>query len=299
MEYLMPKQPLAEVFGFPITNASAEAERYQKNRLCPYNKVPNCTKDKAENPLGVCSLFEGDEPTIICPVRFRQDWLITIDAAKFLFPPDTKWTSLTEVRLNDKHGKSAGNIDVVLVSYDDAGHITDFGSVEVQGVYISGNLTKPFKHSTQDPDHRREMDWIGQRNYPRPDYLSSSRKRLAPQMIYKGGILKAWGKKQVVVVHKNFYATLPELHCVEPGSQAGADLAWQLYHLQHDPAQDRYNLALDRILYTMFEPALEQITRTEAGSIETFVSKLQEKLDAKMENGHPPDAPSLADILDR
>ena len=296
----MPKQPLAEVFGFPITNASPDAAQYQKNRLCPYNnKVPNCMKDKAEDPLGVCSLFDGhDDPTatIVCPVRFRQDWLITVDAAKFFFPPDAKWTSLTEVRLADKHGKSAGNIDVVLVSYDDAGRITDFGSVEVQGVYISGNITKPFKHFMQDPDNRRDMAWTGP-NYPRANYLSSSRKRLAPQMIYKGGILKAWGKKQAVVVHKHFYATLPNLKPVEAGNEANADIAWQLYHLQRHPTEDRYKLTLDRVVHTMFEPALEQITRTEAGPIETFISKLQDKLDEKLENGNPPDAPTLQDIL--
>ncbi len=296
----MPKQPLAEVFGFPITNGSEDASRYQKNRLCPYNnKVPNCTKDKAEDPLGVCSLFEAEEPTIVCPVRFRQDWLITVDAAKFFFPPETKWTSLTEVRLADKNGKSAGNIDIVLVSYNDAGRITDFGSVEIQGVYISGNITKPFKHFMQDPDNRRNMDWTGQNNYPRADYLSSSRKRLAPQMIYKGGILQAWKKKQSVVVHKNFYATLPNLKAVEAGKESTADIAWQLYHLQHDAQQDRYRLTLDRIVYTMFDSALEQITKTEAGPIESFINKLQEKLDDKLENGHPPDAPTLADMIDR
>ena len=297
----MPKHPLAEVFGFPIDNRTPEAERYQKNRLCPYNnKVPNCTKDKAEDPLGVCSLFEGETATIVCPVRFRQDWIITIDAAKFFFPPGAKWTSLTEVRLADKNGKSAGNIDVVLVSYDDAGRITDFGSVEIQGVYISGNLTKPFKYFMQDTAGRGGvMDWTREKNYPRPDYLSSSRKRLAPQMIYKGGILKAWGKKQVVVVHKNFYGTLPDLPPVETGKEAEADIAWNLYDLKHDPTANKFDLTLDRSIYTMFEAALERITRTEAGPVELFIGKLQEKLDEKLENGYPPDAPTLADIWDR
>jgi hypothetical protein len=296
----MSSQPLAEVFGFPITNASDDASRYQANRLCPYNnKVPNCTKDKAEDPLGVCSLFEDDEPTIICPVRFRQDWLITSDAARFFFPPDAKWTSLTEVRLNDKNGKSAGNIDVVLVSYDESGRITDFGSVEVQGVYISGNLTKPFKHFMQSPAERRNMSWIGQKHYPRPDYLSSSRKRLAPQMIYKGGILKAWAKKQAVAVHRKFYASLPELEPIETGKESEADIAWQIYSLEHRVPEDRYKLKLDRVVYTKFEPALERITRTEAGPLGSFLAKLQEKLDEKREDGNPPDAPTLADILGR
>jgi hypothetical protein len=70
----MPKHPLAEVFGFPTDNFSPEAERYRKHKLCPYNnKVPSCTKDKAENPLGVCSVFEGSDRAITCPIRFRQD----------------------------------------------------------------------------------------------------------------------------------------------------------------------------------------------------------------------------------
>ena len=32
----MLKHPLAEIFGFPPDNLSPEAERYRRNRLCPY-----------------------------------------------------------------------------------------------------------------------------------------------------------------------------------------------------------------------------------------------------------------------
>ncbi len=94
------KQPLAEVFGFPITDQSSVAKRYRKYRLCPFNnKVPNCTKDKAKDPLGVCSIFHEKEIAITCPIRFRQDWLITDHAAEFFFPTGANWSSLTEVRL--------------------------------------------------------------------------------------------------------------------------------------------------------------------------------------------------------
>ncbi len=61
------------------------------------------------------------------------------------------WTSLTEVKLKDKYGKAAGNIDLVLVSYDGHGKVLDFGSVEVQTVYITGNVRKPFAYYMQDP----------------------------------------------------------------------------------------------------------------------------------------------------
>ncbi len=60
-------------------------------------------------------MFEGRNIVITCPVRLRQDWLIAEDAAAFFFPAGSSWTSLTEIRINDKHGRSAGNIDIVLV----------------------------------------------------------------------------------------------------------------------------------------------------------------------------------------
>ncbi len=47
----MPVNLLAEVFGCPVGNRSDKAERHQAQKPCPFNnKVPNCTKDKAENP---------------------------------------------------------------------------------------------------------------------------------------------------------------------------------------------------------------------------------------------------------
>ncbi len=293
----MPSHPLAEVFGFPVDNKSGRAVRYRQNRLCPFNnRVANCTKDKANDPLGVCSIFEADgEPAITCPIRFRQDWIITDDAAAFFSPAQTTWTSLTEVRLNDRQGKSAGNIDLILVSYDAAGQITDFGALEIQGVYISGNIRRPFSYFMQDPATHYEMDWTTERNYPRPDYLSSSRKRLVPQLMYKGGILKTWDKKQAVALHRGFFRTLPELPEVQPDE---ADIAWLIYDLVRDPEQNVFSLALQTTIYTRFESALNQIAVPEPGPMNTFVEMLQEKLDEKLENGTiAPDAPTLADLL--
>ncbi len=289
----MTQHPLAEVFGFPTGNFSAIANRHRSKRLCPYNnKVPNCTKDKAKDPLGVCSVYENDQPVITCPIRFRQDWLIADDAAAFFFPPDASWTSLAEVRLPDKFGRSAGNVDIVLVAYDDNGRVIDFGALEVQAVYISGNIRNAFSYYIQNPKSRHAMTWEGS-YYPRPDYLSSSRKRLAPQLIYKGGILNHWGKKTAVVVDKSFFSNLPHLLEVSPEK---ADIAWLVYDLILDDSQNRYNLTPFRTVYTAFTSALETITTAEAGPVEEFVGHLQQKLDEKLENGYPPDAPTLADI---
>lgn len=288
----MPKHPLAEVFGFPTNNQSPDALRYREKRLCPFNnKVPNCTKDKANDPLGVCSVHEGETVAITCPIRFRQEWLIAEDAAAFFFPPDANWTSLVEVRLKDMHGQSAGNIDVVLVSYDERGRITNFGSCEVQAVYISGNVRAPFEYFMQDQVGRAEMDWTGRPNYPSPDYLSSSRKRLAPQLLFKGEILHVWGKKQAVVIHRGFFNSLPSMEEVDSGE---ADLAWIVYDLVHDSGKNTYKLTKWKTVYTKFQPSMLKLTRPEVGPVEEFVERLQAKLDQKLDS-NPPDSPILTD----
>ncbi len=278
-------QPLAEVFGHLVTDQTDTASRYRSLRLCPFNnKVPNCTKDKAKNPLGVCSIYYDDEPVITCPIRFRQDWIIADHAASFFFEEGAQWTSLTEVRLNDATGKSAGNIDVVLVAYDDSGKVIDFGALEIQAVYISGNVREPFEHYMRDPRSRALMDWSKEPNYPRPDYLSSSRKRLVPQLVYKGGILHSWKKKIAVALNKSFFATLPTLKQVPKGE---ADIAWLIYELKlhaeegHGPG--RYYLTKVDEVFTGFEPALLSITTPLPGRREDFIKLLQEKLDEQLE----------------
>lgn len=276
-------QPLAEVFGHLVDDQSPKAIRYRSHRLCPFNnKVPNCTKDKAKNPLGVCSVFHDGIPAITCPIRFREEWLITDDAASFFFGDGTAWSSLTEVRLNDANEKSAGNIDVVLVAYDDNGKIFDFGALEIQAVYISGNVRDPFEYYMKNPKAHAQMDWSTQPNYPRPDYLSSSRKRLAPQLLFKGGILHSWRKKTAVALNKSFFETLPPLKKV---SKSKADISWLIYDLQlvKEDEQERFTLTKIDEVFTEFEPALVSITTSLPGNIDDFINLLQEKLDEQLE----------------
>ncbi|MCF8382776.1 MAG: hypothetical protein K9G39_04155 [Chlorobium sp.] len=283
--------PLAEVFGFRVDDRSARARRYRSHRLCPFNnKVPNCTKDKAKNPLGVCSILQSGKPVITCPVRFRDEWIITDDAASFFFGEGVSWSSLTEVRLNDANGKSAGNIDVVLVAYDKQGKVTDFGALEIQAVYISGNVREPFEYYMKDPDANALMDWTAQPNYPRPDFLSSSRKRLAPQLLFKGGILHSWCKKMAVAINKSFFDTLPAL---KPVKKQDADIAWFIYDLELviDGENERYQLKKLDVVYTEFQSALLSITTAVPGSVDDFVKLLQERLDDQLET--PPSNKTL------
>ncbi|HHT9135116.1 MAG TPA: NotI family restriction endonuclease, partial [Candidatus Avalokitesvara rifleensis] len=128
------------------------------------------------------------------------------------------------------------------------------------------------------------MDWSKEPNYPRPDYLSSSRKRLAPQLLFKGGILHNWKKKMAVVLNKSFFTTLPSLKQVP---KADADIAWLIYDLElikeSGRGPGRYSLKKVDEIFTEFEPALLSITTPSPGKVEDFIKLLQEKLDEQLE----------------
>ena len=281
---------MAEVFGYAIGDTSKEAERHRRYKLCPYGNISaNCTKDKQKDPLGVCSIFDAGRVIATCPVRFRENWIIATDAADFFFPSNAKWTTLSEIRLKDRDGGSAGNIDVILASYDDAGKILDFGALEVQAVYISGNIRNPFRKYMESPSENANMNWKEEESYPRADFLSSSRKRLAPQLIYKGGILKAWNKKSAVALDKHFYATLPKMATVE---KSKADIAWLVYDFKFNGA--RFEQTLEQTIYTEFHPALNTITQSKPGKLSDFVDSLQTKLDEKLDN--PPTTETLTSL---
>ena len=274
-------QPLAEVFGHLPVDLSPRADRFRNRRLCPFNnKVPNCTKDKAKDPLGVCSINYRWKPVITCPVRFREDWLITEGAADFFFPQNTSWSSLTEVKLRDYYGKSAGNIDVVLVAYDHQGKVCDFGSLEIQAVYISGNVRDPFNCYMSDCKANAKMDWTSESKYPRPDFLSSSRKRLVPQLLFKGEIFHQWKKKMAVALDRSFFETLPELKEV---NRDEAEIAWLVYDLELNSNNTCFALVHKKTVYTKFMDSINAIARPRVGDMSKFMSYLQTKVDKKLE----------------
>ncbi len=99
----MAKNPLAEVFGYPVSNTTPQAENHRRGRLCPYHNSSgiNCTKSSATDPIGVCTILDGSNLVITCPVRFREEFKIVSDAADFFFPKK-KYVALTEARLKDK-----------------------------------------------------------------------------------------------------------------------------------------------------------------------------------------------------
>lgn len=179
--------------------------------------------------------------------------------------------------MKDAGGGSAGNIDIVLCAYDEAGKVYDFGALEVQAVYISGNVRNPFETYMENPQSRCTMDWTQEENYPHPDYLSSLRKRLAPQLIFKDGILNAWNKKSAVALNKGFFETLPKLHEV---SKEQADIAWLIYDLKPPvKASDSPQLFREKTVYTKRPASPGEIEQNPGEPIRQFMRRLEAELD--------------------
>ncbi len=270
------KHPLGEVFGYTTTDQSPKAQRYRLHRHCPFNnKVPNCTNDQSKNPLGVCSILTNNKPVITCPVRFREDWQITDDAASFFFKEGVRWSTVTDVPLNDAYGKSAGNIDVMLVAYDESGKMIDFGALEVHAAFISGNLRDPFEYYMKDPKSHAFMDWTTQPNYPQPDFLSATRRSIVPQLLFKGGILNAWHKKMAVAINKNLFDTLPPFSQVK---KEDADIAWLIYDLEPvtEGENSRYQLTRIGVVYTAYQSTLSSLAKIAPGNVNDFVKLIPE-----------------------
>lgn len=130
------------------------------------------------------------------------------------------------------------------------------------------------------------------RSVPHPDYLSSSRKRLAPQLLFKGGILHNWGRKMAVAVQRSFFATLPHL---ERTSLEDGQLAWLVYDLERNTERNQYDLVLSEVVYTRFNEALAAITVPSAGDEGLFFRELQKRVRARRT---PPDIREVAPPYD-
>ncbi len=99
-------------------------------------------------------------------------------------------------------------------------------------------------------------------------------------------------KKQAVALQTSFYNTLPKLPEFESSE---SDFAFFLYDLIPDKETNKLILKLQRVVYTRFANALEQIAKFEAGSIDDFTTLLQKKLDSKISGNS--DINSLENIV--
>lgn len=269
--------PLVEVFGYAIDDFSEEAVHHRKEKLCPFNnKSQYCTKDKKSDPLGACNVHQRGNAVITCPQRFTEDWTIVRDSAEFFFERGSTYRVLREYQMRDAENEVVGNIDFVLVKVEN-GSIVDFATIEVQSVYISGNMRRPFEHYMDDPE-KASRDWrsrVSERGgyYPTPDWRSSH-KRLFRQINSKGTLLAELGKKQAVVIQQPFYDSMPDLTRVPTNE---ANMVWLIYDLVRE--DERHRLVKVDTIHTRVEHTLTDLQYFETPEDDSDIrAALQRKL---------------------
>jgi hypothetical protein len=308
--------PLAEVFGFPTTNETAEAKHHRQEKKCPF-LGGDCIKYKESNS-GVCSTYlRSGGLMITCPQRFEEDNLIFNDSIDFIFggDADPDQIGIMKEKMVPITSENYNMTDFMIVKLSEDLRVIDFGPVEVQSVYNMNQINAPFDHYMESG--KEWFDWNSMVdemsvNYPSPDILSSI-KRLVFQMLAKGKVYNEWGKKQVFVTEQSFYdylgLAIPEVDYpkdnevsstgradshgeqVETSPAASgpaasdATIAWFLYELNEVNQDDqegrndkRFKLERTKKIYTTYEKLISGIhTVFEAQDLDEFLDKLTDR----------------------
>lgn len=216
---------IAEWYGEPFIRMSPERRQTMANialgkssppPVCPFQPGnPQCKKKG-----GVCSIqtyrkpptqnsnrlgLRVDPPVITCPRRFDQDSLIPKWLAQVVGFDRDKFFLAREVPFmhSPETGRSAGRIDLVLAD-NKSDQMRWFG-LEIQAVYFSGRgMGVEFERLAQDTGRRPPVPV----NNRRPDWRSSSAKRLMPQLQVKAPTLRRWGTKLAVAVDMPFFEAI-------------------------------------------------------------------------------------------
>ena len=170
---------------------------------CPFNSTQACSKKG-----GVCSIRQYADhpasfdrigkptgtPAITCPKRFEQDAMIARWLAEIAGLGEIYLAREVSFMTNPKTGKSAGRIDLVVASNAQA---SQWYALEIQAVYFSGpSMSTEFQTLLTDNGTLPPAPTDNRR----PDWRSSSAKRLMPQLETKVPTLRQWGKKVAVAV---------------------------------------------------------------------------------------------------
>ena len=216
---MTPRFGIHEWYGEPFTEISASRRRQLAEiALGRDSDVPSCPfqpgRPICRKAGGVCTMqrYEMGEdgqigqpvsqPVIMCPLRFEERQLVIrwlADVVGFS-ESDAKVAREVPFMIGTSTGKPAGMIDLVVATNKD-GRLDWYG-LEIQAVYFSGRgMRSEFDRLAQDSgDPPSFPDAIR-----RPDWRSSSAKRLMPQLQVKVPTLRRWAAKMAVAVDRPFF----------------------------------------------------------------------------------------------
>ena len=280
--------PSSDRKSLAATALSSVAERRQPSE--DRERVPSCPYQPGGPPCrkrgGVCSIqrykrgpdgllgeSEGS-PVIVCPARFEQDqlpirWLAEIVG---FAPEEAMLAREVAFMRGTRTGKPAGKIDLV-VARTSKGNLDWFG-LEIQAVYFSGS-------GMQSEFERLRVDSGSRPRFPdsirRPDWRSSSAKRLMPQLQIKVPTLRRWGSKMAVVVDRPFFDSIGGVSPNPSQNLGDGDIIWMVVDLSLD-ATGNHRLRRGHWEVLTLEASSDKLLAAETVQQEVFLDALRSKL---------------------
>ena len=162
-------------------------------------------------------------PVITCPRRFEQNDLIPKWLAKIVDFSDAFLAREVPFMRSTSTEKSAGRIDLVLANNKRIDRASQWFGLEIQAVYFSGrSMSAEFSLLRKD-DGRLPPATTAVR---RPDWRSSSAKRLMPQLQVKAPTLRRWLTKLAVAVDFPFFDAIGGQSAKPSQDMNDGDIMW-------------------------------------------------------------------------
>lgn len=282
-----------ELYGLDVCALTAErlrelARTSNRDMECPFRaSMAGKPNTKCSKERGVCSLRkfvqDGDggvtpegDPVTTCPNRFQESGMIVSWVGETLLETSTpavisELPFLMGAADRDTLTKEAvGKIDQVLVNQE--GPFLRWCALEMQADYFSGGSTSN--------DFRVLREWRGPgMPFPtvlrRPDFRSSGRKRLMPQLQIKVPTISRWGRKMAVVVDRAFWRSLGEMR--EVSDVSNCDIAWFVVSFSASE-NGRFSLQREDVYYTTLAHAVEGLTGGTPVSLDRFENEIRVRM---------------------
>lgn len=288
-----PRYGIAEWYGLSFPDLPPNARQHlAKKALQEDRKAPACPFQHGRPPCrkrgGICSLLRYAQapdgrlglhqgnPVIVCPSRFEENQLLVNWLAEIVdFAPEEAMIA-REVAFMEGTSteRPAGKIDLVVarVSDDDL----KWYGLEIQAVYFSGQGMSSEFVNLRDDDHRIPTFPNAVR---RPDWRSSSAKRLMPQLQIKVPTLRRWGSKLAVSVDRPFFDSIGGPSAEPSRDLNDGDIIWLVPDLKRDD-DGSFTLSRGHWEVLTLEDTTRKLLAAETIRREAFEQELRSKLEA-------------------